>query len=84
MNIVLRILLCGVYDPDSILFALNGTPHIVKAIWLMLKKLYISHIRLPYRYFNVSTENVGRRKGACQLNYDKFFKKMPERIQSEL
>ena len=39
MNIVLRILLCGVYDPDSILFALNGTPHIVKAIWLMLKKL---------------------------------------------
>ena len=87
MNIVLRILLCGVYDPDSILFALNGTPHIVKAIWLMLKKLYISHIRLPYRDLNVSTEYieyVGRFLGNNVLNDDKFLKKIPEGILSEL
>ena len=44
MNIVLQTILCGVYDPDSIHFALKGTPHIVKAIWLMLKRaLYIPY-----------------------------------------
>ena len=78
MNIVLRILLCGVHDPDSILFVLNGTPHIVKAIWLMIKELYLYHIKLPLNYRDVDLYNrkVARRLGNCVLNDDKFFMKI--------
>ena len=78
MNIVLRILLCGVHDPDSILFVLNGTPHIVKAIWLMIKELYLHHIKLPLNYRDVDLYNrkVARRLGNCVLNDDKFFMKI--------
>ena len=86
MNIVLRILLCGVYDPNSILFALSGTPHIVKVIWLMLKELYISHIKLPldYRDDHLYNRKVATFLGNNVLNDDKFFKKIPEGILSEL
>ena len=47
MNPVLKIILQGVYDEESILNYLRGTPHIVKKIWLFLKSLYISYIKLP-------------------------------------
>ena len=75
MNIVLRILLCGVHDPDSILFALNGTPHIVRVIWLMIKEIYLYHIKLLLNYRGVELYNhkVARRLGNCVLNDDKFF-----------
>ena len=81
MNIVLRILLCGVYDPNSILFALSGTPHIVKVIWLMLKELYISHIKLSldYRDDHLYNGKVARFLGNNVLNDDKFLKKNPGR-----
>ena len=85
MNIVLRILQCGVHDPDSILFALNGTPHIVKAIWLMIKELYLYHIKLPLNYRGVELYNhkVARRLGNCVLNDDKFFYENLEESESE-
>ena len=47
MNPVLKIILQGVYDAESILSYLRGTPHIVKKIWLILTSFYISHIKLP-------------------------------------
>ena len=80
MNIVLRILLCGIYDQDSILFALSEAPHIVKVIWLMIKELYISHIKLPLNYRDVALYNrkVARRLGNCVLNDNTFFMKIPK------
>ena len=47
MNPILKIILQGVYDEESILNYLRGTPHIVKKIWLFLRSLYISNIKLP-------------------------------------
>lgn len=50
MNIILVVLLEGVYDKNSILSCLRGTPHIVKEIWFLLKSYYKSHIKLPEEY----------------------------------
>ena len=47
MNPVLKTILQGVYDEESILSYLKGTPRIVKKIWLILRSWYISHIKLP-------------------------------------
>ena len=81
MNIVLRTILCGVYDPDSILFVLSGTPHIIQAIWKIVKELFLSHIKLPVNYDEYSTynppEGVERfSENVVALNDNKFFKKI--------
>ena len=46
MNIILKTIFEGVYDKESILNCLQGTPHIVKEIWLLLKhEYYRAHIK---------------------------------------
>ena len=46
MNIILKTIFEGVYDEESILNCLQGTPHIVKEIWLLLKHVYRRHIKV--------------------------------------
>ena len=86
MNKLLQTILCGVCVPDSILFTLNGTPHIVKVILLILKEIYISHIKLPLYYLDDDLHNpkVERMLGNSVVNDDKLFKKIPEGIRNEL
>ena len=52
MNLILRIILQGVYDEDCVLSYLKGTPHIVKEIWSHVNYFYKSHITLPMNYGN--------------------------------
>ena len=86
MNKLLQTILCGVCVPDSILFTLNGTPHIAKVISLVLKEIYISHIKLPLYYLDDDLHNpkVERILGNSVVNNDKLFKKIPEGIRNEL
>jgi hypothetical protein len=40
MNSIIRVILEGVYDNESPLSALRGTPHIVRNIWEMIVEYY--------------------------------------------
>ena len=51
MNLILKIILEGVYCDESILHCLKGTPHIVRKIWCILKNIWKSYIKLPNDYF---------------------------------
>ena len=51
MNLILKVILEGVYDDDSTLHCLKGIPHIVRKIWCILKDMVRSQIKLPDDYF---------------------------------
>ena len=51
MNLILKIILKGVYDDESVLHCFKGTPHIVRKVWCILKNMLRSHIKLPNDYF---------------------------------
>ena len=47
LNPVLRFLICGLTDPGCRFYALNGTPHIIEKIWIMLVQYWKNHILIP-------------------------------------
>ena len=51
MNEIIKVILEGIYDDESILNSLRGTPHIIKEIWSLLKNHYCKLlIKLPKRF----------------------------------
>jgi hypothetical protein len=46
MNPLIRVILEGVYDNESPLSALRGTPHIVRNIWEMIVEYYKTLIQI--------------------------------------
>ena len=46
MNIILKTIFEGVYGEESTFNCLQGTPHIVKEIWFLIKHAYRIHIKV--------------------------------------
>ena len=56
MNLILKVILEGVYDPDCVLHALLGKPHVVQMIWSKVQNDIREYIKLPPADIDISTD----------------------------